>query len=522
MKAAIYCRLSKEDEGKVGESESIQNQKSMLIQYAIEKGLDIYQIYCDEDYSGIDRDRPDFNAMIEAASQHKFDVVLAKTQSRFTRDMELVEKYLHGKFVEWGIRFIAVVDHVDTDDKANKKSRQINGLVNEWYLEDLSNNVRSVLDHKRKEGQYIASFALYGYQKDPDEKGKLKIDPEAAAVVERIFSMALGGIGIHKIAQILNSEGVPSPTAYKQAHGENYKIANKNPNYSLWSSATINQMLHNQTYVGDLVQGRHKKVSYKSKRTVWLPKSQWIVVPDTHEGIIDRETFELVQQSMSDRVRSGPDGTVQPLARKVVCGCCGCIMEQTGSSSVNAEGLRRRYVRCRMHQRSPERCDNKTCTDLNELQDVVLQRIQEYIATYFDPEKVSLPEQDDPIRKREKAKREELRRLKGDVAKRRKAMQELYLDKVSGVIDQTQFAQLNRSFLLEVDQAELRIGKLEAELDSQKSTDREMSRQMTRMIELAKTPKLTRELAVLLVHRVVIVPKKSKNQKQEITIEWAF
>ena len=108
MKAAIYCRLSKEDEYKIGESESIQNQKSMLIQYAIEKGFDIYQIYSDEDYSGIDRNRPAFNSMIQAASEHKFDVVLAKTQSRFTRDMELVEKYLHGKFVEWGIRFIAV------------------------------------------------------------------------------------------------------------------------------------------------------------------------------------------------------------------------------------------------------------------------------------------------------------------------------------------------------------------------------------------------------------------------------
>ncbi len=172
MKAAIYCRLSKEDEDKIGESESIQNQKSMLLQYAMEKGFDIYQIYSDEDYSGIDRNRPAFNSMLQAASEHQFDVVLAKTQSRFTRDMELVEKYLHGKFMEWGIRFIAVVDHVDTNDTANKKSRQINGLINEWYLEDLSTNVRSVLDHKRKEGLFIGSFARYGYCKDPNAKGK--------------------------------------------------------------------------------------------------------------------------------------------------------------------------------------------------------------------------------------------------------------------------------------------------------------------------------------------------------------
>ena len=216
MKAAIYCRLSKEDEeqekkDREKESESIQNQKSMLINYAIEKGYDIYHIYSDEDYSGIDRDRPDFNRMIEAASQQKFDIILEKTQSRFTRDMELVEKYLHGKFVEWGIRFIAVVDHVDTADETNKKSRQINGLVNEWYLEDLSNNVRSVLTHKRREGKYIGTFALYGYTKDPADNNHLLVDLEAAEVVRRIFTLYLSGNGTTRIARILNEEGIPSP-----------------------------------------------------------------------------------------------------------------------------------------------------------------------------------------------------------------------------------------------------------------------------------------------------------------------
>ena len=141
MKVAIYCRLSREDDDKLhesDESESIQNQKSMLINYAIERSWDIYNIYCDEDYSGIDSERPEFNKLLEDAKSHKFDIVLCKTQSRFTRDMEIVEKYLHNKFIEWNIRFVSPVDHVDTLDKGNKKSRQINGLVNEWYLEDLS------------------------------------------------------------------------------------------------------------------------------------------------------------------------------------------------------------------------------------------------------------------------------------------------------------------------------------------------------------------------------------------------
>ena len=228
MKAAIYCRLSKEDEdlekeNRGKESESIQNQKSMLIDYALEKGYEIYHIYSDEDYSGIDRNRPDFNRMIEAASQKKFDIILAKTQSRFTRDMELVEKYLHGKFIEWGIRFIAVVDHVDTADEYNKKSRQINGLVNEWYLEDLSNNVRSVLTHKRREGKYIGTFALYGYKKDPKDKNHLIIDSEAAEIVKYIFALYLAGNGASRIARLLNEENISSPTRYKREHGINYK-----------------------------------------------------------------------------------------------------------------------------------------------------------------------------------------------------------------------------------------------------------------------------------------------------------
>ena len=517
MKAAIYCRLSKEDEYKIGESESIQNQKSMLVQYALEQGFEIYQIYSDEDYSGIDRDRPAFNAMLQAASEHRFDLVLAKTQSRFTRDMELVEKYLHGKFIEWGIRFIAVVDHVDTQDRANKKSRQINGLVNEWYLEDLSNNVRSVLDHKRREGQYIASFALYGYRKDPAAKGKLQIDPEAADVVKRMFALALSGVGARRIAKIFNGEGIPSPAAYKQLHGIPCKTA-----APLWGCATIYQMLHNQTYAGDLVQGRHKKVSYKSKKTVWLPESEWIVVPDTHEAIVSRETFAKVQEMLRDRARSGSGGMIHPLARKVVCGCCGSILEQCGSGAARADGTRRKYLRCRMHQRAPERCPNKTCTDLNALQEMVLQRIRAYAEAFFDPQKVKLPLRDDPVKKREQARREELRRLKSEVERRRKAMQELYLDKASGLIDAGMFARMNQSFLQEVKQAEARMEVLETELGQQKAEKEEIEAQMRRVRQLAEAPALTRELVVLLVHRVVVSPKDPETGKQAVTIEWNF
>ena len=159
MNVAIYCRLSDEDKNKrlaTDDSESIQNQKSMLIAYALDRGWNIYKIYSDDDYSGADRNRPDFCRMLVDCENGKIDIVLCKTQSRFSRDMEIIEKYIHGKFLEWNIRFISIVDHADTEIKGNKKQRQINGLVNEWYLEDVSENVKRTLHHKMKKGEFVS------------------------------------------------------------------------------------------------------------------------------------------------------------------------------------------------------------------------------------------------------------------------------------------------------------------------------------------------------------------------------
>ena len=225
MKAAIYCRLSEEDRNKqcaTDDSNSIQNQKAMLLQYAAEMGWEIYRIYSDDDYTGSDRRRPEFVRLLTDAEQRKFDIVLCKTQSRFTRELELVEKYIHGLFPIWGIRFVSIVDNADTANKGNKKSRQINGLVNEWYLEDMSENIRSVLTNRRENGFHIGAFALYGYKKDPEQKGHLIIDEEAAAVVREVFTLFASGMGKTAIARLLNDRGIPNPTEYKRLHGLRY------------------------------------------------------------------------------------------------------------------------------------------------------------------------------------------------------------------------------------------------------------------------------------------------------------
>ena len=219
--AAIYCRLSEEDRNKKHEADdsgSIQNQKAMLTDYAAQHGWKVYGIYSDDNYAGSDRNRPEFKRLLADAEARRFSIILCKSQSRFTRELELAERYINGLFPAWGIRFISLVDNADTANKGNKKSRQINALINEWYLEDMSENIRAVLTSRRKSGYHIGAFALYGYQKDPEQKGHLIIDEEAAAVVREVFTLFSQGWGKTAIARLLNERGEPNPTEYKRLH----------------------------------------------------------------------------------------------------------------------------------------------------------------------------------------------------------------------------------------------------------------------------------------------------------------
>jgi len=198
------------------------------------------------------------------------------------------------------VRFVAVADHADTAVKGNKKARQIAGLVNEWYLEDLSENIRAVLDHKRSRGQYIGSFPLYGYRK-ADERGRLEIDEEAASVVRRIFAMCLDGMSAYAISHRLNDEGVPNPSAYKREKGLAFRPSAGEEFSPKWSKTTVARMLANPMYAGVMVQGTRRKVSYKCEYVASVPKGEWFVVDGTHEGIVDRETFDRVQELLRER-----------------------------------------------------------------------------------------------------------------------------------------------------------------------------------------------------------------------------
>lgn len=515
MTAAIYCRLSKEDEEKEQESESIQNQKALLIQYAMNKGWEIYQIFCDDDYSGADSNRPAFQKLLNDAQRGKFDVVLCKTQSRFTRDMELVERYIHGKFIEWGIRFVAVVDNADTDIKGNKKARQINGLINEWYLEDLSENIRTVFDYKRRSGQFIGSFPLYGYQKSPSDKNKLIVDPEAAEVIRKIFQLYLDGNGKQQIANLLNGEGIPNPTKQKQLQGMGYVNGAQTNTDGLWNRTSIGRILHERMYTGDLVQGRKRKLSYKSKRMVTVPEDQWIIVPDTHEAIIDKETFLLVQRIMKKRTRSDGTGEVHLLAGKVKCMDCGSTMNKV---SYTYKGNRRSYLRCKRYSLDKTRCTNHSIR-LDLLEELVLKHLKLQITRYYDASRIKSLLTQEQHTQRTAALKEERNHIHLELERRSKAMRDLYLDKSNGLIEQEQFVEMNRGYLEEQTILNKRKSTLEAELERLANFDDCKGAMGTWDQNLEM---LMRSLAVCCIDTVEIGQRNPSNGEQAIRINWLF
>lgn len=419
MRCAVYCRLSKEDP----QSESIQNQKNILTRYALRQGWEVYQFYCDEDFSGADSARPDFCRMLHDAQARRFEIILCKTQSRFTRDMELVEKYIHGLFPLWGIRFVAVADNVDTALRGNKKARQINGLINEWYLEDLSENVRMVLEHKRRSGQYVGSIPLYGYKKDPADRHRLIIDEPTAAVVRRIYGWFLSGIGTQRITAMLNDAGIDNPTAYKKPDTASSR---------LWSKSTVSRILHNEMYAGVLIQGRRKRASYKSKRSVRVPEAQWARVEGAHAAIVSPEDFHQVQTLLAAHTRSDGLGRRHPLSGLAYCACGKPLMRTTN-------GAGRRYLHC------PE-CAHSGI-GLNAVEELVRGRLRGHVERLNLPPSAAAP---DPW----------LSRLRRELERRDAAIRTLYLDRASDLITVSQFDEMNRAFLAERDRLEAQINQL--------------------------------------------------------------
>jgi site-specific DNA recombinase len=531
-KVAIYCRLSKEDLIKMNEgddSESIQNQKLLLMEFAVEQGMQIYKVYVDDDYSGADKDRPNWNEMLKDAKNGEFNTIICKTQSRFCREMEMVEKYIHGKFVEWGIRFIGVVDHVDTNVKGNKKARQIKGLVDEWYLEDISDNIKSVFRRKMKDGQFLGAFAPYGYKKDPADRHKIIIDEETAKIVKKIFELYMDGFSIKRICYILTELQIPTPTAYKKSLGYNYSNPNSSSASSIlgvWGATTVRSILTNNTYIGILTQGKDKKVSYKSKKVIKAPQDEWIVIDNNHDAIIDRNTFYQVQKMLkAKRTVSGDDRQgnkkhkAHCLAGKVKCLDCGSTLIKTGGSSSEYS----RYLRCQLANKTRNQKCSPHSIRFNQIRDLVSDEIHKIIDAVLnkDNEKFLTERLDgsSDMERTIQAKTKELNNISRILQENNSALSTLYLNMVKNIITQEEYITLKETFNCTLTNQHENYLKIKSDIDNLNSVCKEKPDALSLAKKYANFEELTIEIITYFIDYIE-VGEKDLYGKQDIHIHW--
>ena len=309
----IYIRLSKEDlkkakEGK-DDSNSVKNQRDLLNDF-YQKHLEEFESvseFVDDGHTGTDANREDFQRLLSDVMSGRINCVIVKDLSRFARNYSDAGSLIDNLFVQMGVRFISLAENVDSyrnPDSVSSIIVPITNVMNDQYCYQTSKKIRQVFDYKRRNGQYIGSFAPYGYIKDPKDKHQLLVDPDAAEIVKLIYKMTLQGITRRAIVHHLNDHGIPCPTVYRRIKGLPVSSsADENP---MWGDRTLTTILANPIYTGDLVQGRRRVKSYKVHEIEAVPEDEWVTVPDTHEAIIDKATFEKVQALLKRDTRTAP------------------------------------------------------------------------------------------------------------------------------------------------------------------------------------------------------------------------
>ena len=385
-------------------------------------------------------------------------------------------------------------------------------------MEDLSENVKAVLDQKRRAGKFIGSFPVYGYQKDPDDHNHLIVDEEAAEIVRLIFDKFLNGVGTKNIAHYLNENGVLNPSKYKQSKGIGYVNGAERKGDGFWHSTTVSRILRNEVYLGILVQGTKRKASYKSKKLLSLPKDQWIRVENTHAAIIDADTFAAAQRRIRKHTRSNGKGEAHVLAGKLECADCGNSMIKI--SNGNKANLLH-YMQCATYAatRTDPAC-TKHSIRLDLLMSSVEQQIRHHVQTFYDAGDISRFETKDDIQKRVDGIKKDIAAASKQIERISVTVRNLYMEKVEGSISADQFRSMNDGFLMDKAKLEQQIHMLEERLGELGQRKVDNARLEARVKELLGLNEIGRELYDLLIDTIVIGEKDATAKTQEVSINW--
>lgn len=516
FKVAIYIRLSRED-GDKEESSSITNQRAILKRY-IEENEDFVLVdeYVDDGWTGTNFNRPGFQKLLADLKAKKVDTVITKDLSRLGRDYIDTGYYVQKFFPENNIRYIAILDNIDTmEDAGMNDIAPFKSIINDMYVKDISKKIKSALKERKTAGNFLATTAPYGYMKNPENKYQLVINEVEAEIVRRVFSLYLEGNGLTKISQILTDEGVPVPGASR-----NIGKTRKTKLYNCWKQTTISRMLKNPVYIGNLEQFKRKNINYKSKVRITVPKEDRIICENTHEAIIDKKTFYRVQEIINGNASF--KGTKHDYLFKglLYCAECGAKLYLTYSNYAYKKYGEYRYTTiCYTHSKQYRHCTRHS-NKIDILEKLLINNIKDVCSKYINQNLES-----ELINAAKKTERKnivisqyeaEISDIDKKLQENRNCIKSLYTDKVKGILSENDFVTLLSDFEKEdetlnknKDNLTLRIGKAK----EMENNNKEIDSLAHKFLSLEKP---TKELLNMLIEKITIT------EDNEITIYFKF
>ena len=513
--ATLYLRLSRDD-GDKEESNSITGQRELLRDYISQRPeFREYAVRVDDGFSGSTFERPSFQKMIEDVKAGRTDCIIVKDLSRFGRNYLDAGEYIEKIFPFLGVRFIAVNDNYDSlgDKKASDDLIiPFKNLINEAYCRDISVKIRSQLEIKRKNGQFLGSFAAFGYLKDEQNKNKLVVDQYAADIVRDIFKWKLEGVSPQDIADALNKLGVLSPMEYKRSLGMKFTTSFKTNAKATWSAGTVIRILKNPIYTGVLVQGKETTPSYKVHKRITKDESEWSVIEDSHEAIISKIDFDSVQKVLKCDTRRSPGGKAVGLfSGMVFCGDCGASMVR---KTVPAGEKKYVYYVCSAHKQnkscSPHRMRDTT------LEEIVLDSLKQHISEVVDMSELLAITDTAPLRTAQAQKvQRQLDKKHEEYEKLQKLLMSLYENLADGIIDREEYTRLKASFTTRADEAEKQMDALREQLEDIHNHGTENA-WMNEFVRRQGLTSLDRAVVVALIDKIMI----HSNDVVEIIYRW--
>lgn len=503
-----YIRLSKEDllRGR-DESNSVVNQRLLLEQYHQTHMDEFYEgdesdVYVDDGKTGTDTDREDFQRLLADVYSGKINCVIVKDLSRLSRNYTDAGNLIENLFVRLNIRFISLAEGVDSyrnPDSVSNIIVPITNVMNDQYCYQTSKKIRQVFDMKRRNGEFIGSYAPYGYIKDPQDKHALLVDPEAAEVVKSIFSMFLSGKNKRGITLYLNDHGVPCPTAYKQSQGLKYNAPNAQGN-PMWSTITIDTILKNRVYVGDMVQGRQRVKSYKIHIQERVPEEKWFIVENTHEAIIDRETFDKVQSLLKRDTRTAPkQKQLYLFSGFLKCADCGRAMSRIASKGVYV------YYQCGTYKSLSKTACTMHSIKNTRLEVGVLFAIQQQVHLAVTYSELVSRINAAPLKKSKSHRLEDMIAVKEkELSKIMRYKQALYQDWKDGEITHNDYRHMSEDYEQQAESINTVLRTLREERDQLENGMDAESPFLTAFLKYQNIEKLTRDILIELIDHIKV------------------